>query len=99
MAIIIKDNGENRRIIPLTIGISVVIAAVFLVYQFFFSPAPQVDIVETEGYNSAAIFSQATLDVEAIISSPIWMSINAESEVPPLITGIDTPKENIFKSF
>jgi hypothetical protein len=85
--------------IPATVGIAVVIVAAFLMYKFFFSPVPKADVIETEGYNSAIIFSQATLDVEAVINSPAWVSISAESSIPPLITEIDSPKENIFESF
>jgi hypothetical protein len=99
MAIIIQENGGNRRMIPLTIGLAVLAVVAFLMYQFFFAPTPEADIVESEGYNSATVFSQATLSVEEVINSPVWTSISARSNVPPLITGIDSPKENIFKSF
>jgi hypothetical protein len=99
MAIIIQENGNNRRMIPLTIGIAILIVVAFLMYQFFFSPVPEAEVIETEGYYSATIFSQATLDIESIINSPVWTSISEESGVPPLIKQIDSPKENIFKSF
>jgi hypothetical protein len=99
MAIIIQENKNNKMMMPLIIAAIVLIVSVFLIYQLFFSLAPESEVIETDGYKSATTFSQANLDVEAIVSSPIWDSINKESLVPPLITEVTSPKENIFQSF
>jgi flagellar basal body-associated protein FliL len=99
MAIIIQENGSNKMMIPLIIGVVILIAAAFIMYQLFFSIPPKAEIVETEGYKSATIFSQASLDVEAVVNSPAWDSLSKESSVPPLMTEVASPKENIFRSF
>jgi len=99
MAIIIQEEKRKGAIVPLIAGSVILIAVSFLAYYLFFSPAPIVDVIGTPGFETTATFSQAKLDVEAVINSPVWTSLQRESPVPPLVTQIISAKTNLFQSF
>jgi flagellar basal body-associated protein FliL len=99
MAIIIQEDKKKGAIIPLIAGSVVLVAAAFFAYYLFFSPVPIVDVIGTPGFETTETFSQAKLDVESVINSPVWTSLQRESQVPPLVTQIISEKTNLFQSF
>ncbi|MFA4999664.1 MAG: hypothetical protein WC519_02990 [Parcubacteria group bacterium] len=98
MAIIIQENGKKGALVPLLIGFVVIAVMGLLAYYLFFSPAPIVDIVGSDKYESTAAFSKATLDVDSVINSPVWNALQTASPVPALITQIISVRENPFQS-
>jgi len=99
MAIIIQEDKKGKAIVPLIAGSVVLIAVAFLAYYLFFSPAPIVDVIGSSGFETTTTFSQAKLDVEAVVNSPVWTSLQRESQVESLNPQIISVKTNLFQSF
>lgn len=96
MAILIQEEGKKGMLIPFAVGGIILVAAAALTYYLFFSPAPFVDTVGSDEYESVSVFARANLDIESVTDSPVWSALERESPVQPLSPQVFSRRDNPF---